>query len=282
VDRPLGYGPGRFVEVSSPATTLRQAKVSPDTTYADAHNLFVEHLATTGLPGVALLIGFLCLAARRARGPMLAFAAGGLIVYLMEPQSLAVTPVIFLALGAASVAPQPTRGSRLVLAPLLGAIGLLVAVLLVGDVALRQADLDFQLDDARLADRALFAWPEASSRLGVVSFFRATTQASSDDPALLGASERAFRRAAQRDPDIATSWNNLADLQLYRHEVPGARVSFTRALAANPWSLRALVGLAAVETIDGNEKAAADHLAAASRIVPASVAKQMVDRRLRP
>ena len=280
VDRPLGYGPGRFVEVAAPATTARQAQTAPDTDYRDAHNFFVEYLATTGWLGALLLVAMLIALARSARGELAAFAWAAALIYLLQPQSLAITPLVFVALGAASPQRATRAPARLVSPVLVTAALAVVAVLIAGDFALRQADLDFHLGDARRAERLLFAWPEASSRRGVVLFFHAT---SSGEPSerQLDASEDAFERAAKRDPAIATHWNNLADVQLFRGQRSEATMSFERALTANPYSLRALVGLATIAAAKGDIDGARAHIERAKEIVPESDVEDMVNERVR-
>ncbi len=109
-DRPLlGYGPGRFLGASSPHRTLEIARYEgPDTLYSDAHNLIVEYSVSTGIVGITLLGAWVFLSARRGRGPLLGFCVVALLIGLLEPQDVGVTPLIALALGGAMArAPNP-------------------------------------------------------------------------------------------------------------------------------------------------------------------------------
>src|SRR5207302_9151293 len=68
VERPvLGSGPGRFRAATSRFRTLRLVRAEgADRLFVDAHDMAVEYAVTTGLPGLALLLGWLALAVRRA------------------------------------------------------------------------------------------------------------------------------------------------------------------------------------------------------------------------
>ena len=278
-DRPLGTGPGRFVEASSPRTTPRQAAASPDTDYIDAHNIVIEYVGTTGLLGGLALLVFLVLSIRQSTGLLLIGALAMLMVYLMQPQSLAVTPVIFLLVGAASRQPNDHAIRWLPTAAIAVPAVVVGAILAVGDFTLRQADLDFEIEDGRAAARLLAPWPQPVSKAGQIAFYRATSGPQRSERGLDEAVRR-LRAAASRDPALATSWNNLADLQLFRRDLPGATASFERALEANPWSLRANVGLASVAALDGDLGTMAQYVDRASRIAPRSRVEAMVADRV--
>src|SRR5205085_7024689 len=101
----LGSGPGRFRAATSRYRTLRLVRAGgADRLFADGHNLAVEYAVTTGLPGLALLGVWLALAVRRAgwRPPLAGFALVVLAMHALEPQNVALTPLAFLALGAAA------------------------------------------------------------------------------------------------------------------------------------------------------------------------------------
>ena len=61
----LGAGPGRFLAATGKYTTLKLTKAEGlDSQFTDAHNFFIEYGVTTGLVGLALLVGFVVLAFR--------------------------------------------------------------------------------------------------------------------------------------------------------------------------------------------------------------------------
>src|SRR6266851_8953555 len=102
--RPLvGAGPGEFRAATSEYRPLSVARTEGfDLLFADAHNLFVEYAVTTGLIGVLLLLGWLLFAVESASGPLIWFALAGLACHMVEPQYAGTTPLVFLALGAAT------------------------------------------------------------------------------------------------------------------------------------------------------------------------------------
>src|SRR5207249_1102745 len=109
----LGAGPGRFGAATLPYRTLATVRQGQaDAYYVDAHNIVVEYAATTGLFGLAALLAWVTLMFRGASGPLLAFAAVLLVLHLTEPMSVGVTPLAFLALGAAgpTIAAAPAWG----------------------------------------------------------------------------------------------------------------------------------------------------------------------------
>jgi O-antigen ligase len=105
VDHPLvGIGPGQVVSAIAPHVSATfAARLGVGTLPADSHDILIEVLATTGVLGFVAFVAWIGGAALRARGPFLACAAGMLVVELIEPLNVGITPVALLALGAASV-----------------------------------------------------------------------------------------------------------------------------------------------------------------------------------
>jgi O-antigen ligase len=107
----LGWGPNGFRDATERRITLRYAKAEgPGAVYPEAHNLAVETLVTTGLPGLVALGGFAWCAFRRARGPLAWYAAGVAVTWLLEPVAIETAPTALLALGLAMAVParRPT------------------------------------------------------------------------------------------------------------------------------------------------------------------------------
>ena len=253
-ERPvLGSGPGRFRAATSRFRTLRLVRAEgADRLFVDAHDMVVEYAVTTGLPGLALLLGWLALAVCRAgwRSPLAGFALIALAMHLVEPQNVALTPVAFLALGAA--APAVGRPSVRALVPVhallaTAALGT-AALLLVGSFHLDQARLDLGLGEARQARRLLPAWPEPRRVTAAASVFASRTERR---PELLVAARRWRRTAAARDPTDPALWIELARAELDAGLVAQAGHDFGRALHFDPWSAQALTGLGRVAQAEG-------------------------------
>lgn len=275
--RPLfGWGPGRTQTGVSPRIGPEVARAAADgSEYTDAHNLFVEYGVTTGLVGLAALIGWMITAGRRARGPLALFALAGALVGLAQPLSVSVTPVLALALGMAGRAPRthsphvpasvegvPTSadvpssdlpsslrassarafGHRrgIALAAAGAGVGVIAAgAFLWGQVALADAALDFDERSLASADRLLPAWPVVDSVGWRIAAFDAIDNGRPSDW------DRALARAedaADADPAVSAAWVDLGDLhaRLGHHEL--AERSYVEALARYPWSLPALHG----------------------------------------
>ena len=267
----LGTGPGRFQAAMVEVRSRELARFGPDKHFIDAHNLAIEHTTTTGVLGGALFLVWVAAAFRRVRaGPLSWFAVGVLALHLVQPQSVATTPVAFIALGAAGV-PLLARNER----PAVVVVGLASAtaaltfagatMLLVGDALLRRAALTRSTEAAVRADSLLPPWPEPANRLATLYQLRARSE-----PGHILAS-RAINWtevAAKRDPTVAQWWNVLAERELDANRTSAARSHFRHAIAIDQWSLRALLGLAKLEHAEGNEDEAQTYLRRARDVAP--------------
>jgi O-antigen ligase len=289
-DHPLlGSGPGTYLAATEKYRTPKLGRLDGgDSVYADAHNLAVEYVVTMGVVGLVALIAFALLAGRRAGGAMLAVALALLVAHAVQPQNVGLTPLLFLVLGAAGprspgheVAVR-TWPLRLVLVPLaLGATG----VLLFADHELRQSDLDFTESQARAAERLLPRWKEPAALLSRNFLYLGIVK---DDQAeqYFEQSEQWRREAVRREPYDASMWFRLGDLQLRRLEVAEAETSFRRALAANPTSASARVGLGHTFLLKKEDATALEWLEDALTFIPnpearADVEKLITDARAR-
>jgi O-antigen ligase len=243
-DRPvLGWGPSRYVAATSPTRTLELGRAYPDKYFVDAHDWPLHWAVTTGLVGVAALGGWLFLAARAARGPLLGFAACVGVVQLIQPQDVTVTALAVLALGAAGArsVPRPVL-SRSIRGVFL-ALGVAVsAVVLVGMWhAYRGAGGDTS-ERIRAAD-ALPHWPGRAQYAATASL--ALEHASLDER--IAASERWAAEAVARDDRDPGTVAGGGYIQLIAGDLDGAQRTFQRCLALDPFSPRALSGLGLVE-----------------------------------
>ena len=254
----LGAGGGRFRTATSQWRTPAVAAADgPDHLFADAHNLVVQYSVTTGVVGALLLLGFLASAVRGARGHRLAAATVLLVTALVEPQSLAITPLAFVLLGSAATSPierRPRAAWSIVPAAIALALG---GVLLTGDAQLRSGGLDFALGNARQSASLLRGWPQPVSLEAKIYLFRYLGSQDSRDLR----SALALRAAAvTRDPHDPALWNDLGELELYAQQPTHARSSFNRALHDNPVSARGELGVGRAELALNNPGVAATHL----------------------
>jgi len=239
-DRPLlGAGPGRFRAATSPYRTEAMVRAEGPALFTDAHNLGVEYLVTTGVLGLAALVGWLVLAVRRARGPLLGVTLTALAAMATQPQSVSTTPLLFLALGAAASVTLP-RPSALasVAAPVATFVGAAAAIaLLAGDISLLAARRDFDLTAARRADVLLRPWSEPASARATIHEFRALD---ADDDATRAAERglvRQWRRVAvERDPTRPSLWLALAEEQRQDGLEEEAEASEREALRLDPFA----------------------------------------------
>ena len=259
LERPLlGHGPGRFLGAVSPYQSKEVAKTeSKDAVFADAHNIFVEHFTTVGVVGLLMLIAFLVAATMHARASpaLLGFALLLLASHLVEPQSVGLTPLMFLALGSAAAAdlPVPRRVTALITGGSAVAGMGVAAVLFIG--LWQQHDSRGRHDiNAMLAvDSRLPPWPENLN--GPATELRERSSAKPDDPDLLSARSLA-RDATRRDDEDPGVWSALGYYELAANDDEAAQVAFHRSLAIYPWSLKAMNGLG-IAHIRARENAAA-------------------------
>jgi O-antigen ligase len=248
-ERPFfGHGPGRFLAAVTPHRSESLARLMPpEQRFTDAHNLAVEYAVGTGLLGLAALAIWLFLAMRGASGPLLWFAAAVLGAHLVQPQMVGTTALAFLALGAAGTAwPRPRPRHPLLAGTILSVTVVLAcgaaAALVAGDYNLEQARLDFTSADARRADDLLPHWPETADVAARIDLLHGLHD---EAAAMRGIGWLA--EAAARDPYDPTRWNRLGEALVTRHDLMGARFAFDRALDTDPYSVRAMLGQAAVD-----------------------------------
>ena len=260
IDHPIaGAGPGRFQAGVAPYRTLELARTSPDGSYIDAHNMAFEYAVTTGGLGVLLLAGWVVATLLRARpGPLLWFSIGVLALHLAQPQHVGTTPLAFLALGAASrrgSSGTPVPGRWYVLAccllvpPALYGAGRLLA----GDARLASATTARSPEAAVRADALLPPWPQPARRVAQLHIDRAKRLERASDER---AADVWLETAARRDPSRAFWWTILAEHHADVGNDRESRTHYLRALEADPFSVRALTGLAKIERQAGNTEAA--------------------------
>ena len=268
-ERPVfGWGPGRFREATSSRVTASFARAElPNRLFYDAHNVAVEQLVTTGVVGLVLFGGFVVTVLRRARGPLVWFAGGVALTWLLNPLSICTAPVVLVALGAAWAQAPPPRSSpqRLAVARAVGAalaiVGMLIGGVLVWtDVLIERGSDPTNLDTLESAARLRPGDPvlqglliDAASQVASVAPLPEYEQAALD----------AADEAVRLEPSRPTWWvrrgyargtfgpGTRADL------ARAAKSDFEQAYELNPWSLETLTGLYQVAVAQKDEAAIA-------------------------
>jgi len=278
----LGSGPDQFQAATSPLVPTSFARSNgggSGVIFLDAHNMVIEYASTIGLIGCGLLIAWLVFALRNRRGPLLGFAVVLLIVELAEPQDLVVTPLAFLALGAAAFAtgvPGPgddatSPRKQAVEAPTwpaarapgwwrpatvgaLVAAGTLGVLLLIGDFSYQagfnqvSTSINTALNSERRANSVLFAWPEPA----IVSANLYASLAAGHVAGTLPLALQWGQGAVNRNPTDGSLWATLAHYQQASGDFSAARHSAQTAVRNQPWNTSALNILGALAAADGH------------------------------
>lgn len=269
---PLGSGPGGYTDAALPHNFPRDGEFArfgrvPGVAESDPLQL----AAVLGLPGLLLGAGLGVSLGRRAW----ASGAGGrgvvaaVVVTSAVNTQLSVPLVAWVAtLAVAAVLPRP-RGRRLRLAPApAAALALLVAV--PAGVALSWPRGGIAPDPGRLLDRASAA----------------AQRPAASDAELADAEVQAWRGATAR-PRSAHGWDVLAAVRLRRAVLRGdaglaaaAARSFSRAGAANPLDVWAVLGEGRARALLGDAAGALSALRAAVAMEPNCVPAWLETSRL--
>ncbi|MGA2527559.1 MAG: O-antigen ligase family protein [Acidimicrobiales bacterium] len=278
----LGAGPGQTrTALDSTATLSFFQHVLVGRVLADSHDVFVEVAVTTGLLGLAcFLVWLFGLVRKSARCGFLGFAAALIAVNLVEPLNIAILPLAFLALGAATalrrdvphvraapapqLEPQPVSSSSGAAATerstapyaaittfAVVAIALLVGVTMVlGDADMargtdyRQGQV-FSLSTTKNASTLLPYWPDSALEVAQVEAYESLTPASVD-LRILAESRNWTAVAASRDSRNPHIWVLLGSADLELKQYQQARVAYLHALSCDRWYTQAFEGLGAV------------------------------------
>jgi len=283
----LGAGPGQLRTAMDASATLSFfQRVLAGRLLTDGHDLFVEVAVTTGLLGLACFLVWLVGAARIAgRSAFLGFAAAMIATELVEPINIAVLPLAFLALGAATAvrsrpeavpgedggrpegrqpvqsSPEPVDRGAAVYARVTAVVAIAAALFLgatmvTGDAYMFRATnfapgQPYNLAAANDASRLLPYWPDSALKLAQIEAFDSLSDAPMATTHLAQA-RRWTAVAVSRDTDNPQLWTMLAvadvDLKAYGH----ARTEYYRALSCDKWFTQALQGLGQLAGIDHN------------------------------
>ena len=282
----LGVGPGQLrTAMDSTATLSFYQHVLAGKILTDGHDIFVEVAVTTGLLGLCCFLVWLFGSARMAaRCGFLGFAAAMVAVELVEPLNVAVLPLAFLALGAATAvrwrpagppgdtarqvtdkdalqsdSPHTNRGVVAPYALITTIVALALALFLgvtmvAGDAYMFHGTNSgpgrpFNLAAAKDANRLLPYWPDPALELAQIKAFDSLTSVSAA-PVDLAAARQWTAVAVSRDSRNPTLWTLLAgaDVEVKEHGL--AHTDYYRALSCDKWYAQALQGLGQLAGMD--------------------------------
>lgn len=282
----IGAGPGLFEAATTPLLTHKLAlELGPSQLFADAHDFVIEVAVTTGLLGLACFALWLLGGLARARNTFVLFALAALCVELVEPLNIAITPLVFLTLGASARAVQlsgataasdlPVRLAppwRLGVTVLTAAAIVLGGTMIAGDAALANAPPRmYDLSHATRADRLLPYWPVSADAVGL--WYQYSAAVTHDRTAAHLDLDRAAANllaACGRTPFDPTGWAALGAVEMQLGNFDKAKSSYEHALADDPWSADGFEGLGAVAGYRHHWGTAAHWFRAALSVLPAS------------
>ncbi|MHB1973578.1 MAG: O-antigen ligase family protein [Acidimicrobiales bacterium] len=269
----LGFGPAGTMAAQTHYSSLALArKLEVGTYFADAHDIFVEVVVTTGILGLVAFLAFGIMSLRHARGPLLGFAVLAIAVELVEPLNVGVTPLIFLALGAAigarSAKPTVLSGrGELAIRGLLSAAALATAgLMLVGDYEVNQGLLHYNFAQARTGSNLLAVWAQPAVLTANVADNRSI--ALSDPSHWLPITRHWREIAVQREPTNTQLWEELAGSDLAINREGRAVTEYRQALALDRFDTDALLYFGQLELQIGHRSRAIDLLRAAVDSAP--------------
>jgi tetratricopeptide (TPR) repeat protein len=244
----LGSGPGRFLAATGKYATLKLTNAEGlDSQFTDAHNFLIEYAVTTGVIGLAVLVAFLAVAFGLSGwgSPLAGFAILALAMQLVEPQHGFVTPVVFLALGAAATGPTALswRSATAVQVLLIAVACEQALVIALGSRTV--AELNGPILSGRIqSSQVAAAYKRLDSAVWETPFWASPVSLQDDLDELRaqgapGATQDAVqhaRQAAEREPERVVYWGQLAFDEEQASDVGAARAAFQRALAVDPWA----------------------------------------------
>jgi len=275
----LGVGPGQFrTAMDSTATLSFFQNVLAGRILTDGHDIFAEVAVTTGFLGLICFLVWLTGAARMvARCSFLGFGAAMIAVGLVEPMNVAILPLVFLGLGAATAvrmrthdkpaadASQPESGQ---LTPngavtlnarraspyaiVTTIVALAIALLLGGTMVVGDAYMfngthhalgqPYDIVSAKDASSLLPYWPDSALVVAQIEAFDSTS-AGPGARAALAQSRNWTAVAVNRDRSNPYLWVLLAGGDIDLREYGRAKADYLRALSCDKWYAGAFEGL---------------------------------------
>jgi tetratricopeptide (TPR) repeat protein len=234
----LGYGLETFTARFPPFVSVELARAYPDFYHESPHNMFLDALASRGIPGMSSLLAICALAfwaaSRTQNAPFAAALAGAIVcqqfMVLTIPTALYFYTLISMIIASATPAPQEetVRAPRafMALALAIGMVFLIFATrLLLADRSMARAERLTELGDvagASSAYRGVIRWelyPSADLR-----YSRAMTRLAAASPVFatsVAAAQQALDsgiRATETAEDRQNAWYNLAAIAALRKD----------------------------------------------------------------
>ncbi len=276
---PTGFGPETFGLEFPRYQSVELSRAYPDFYHESPHNIFLDALVSQGLPGLAILAGFVALAwfaARRAHhqgqraaaylaSALLAGVISGLFVCFTLPTALyfyattAMLAGLAIRPAAKPIASSPALELRM---PAL-ALGLSAAALFlylamrltVSDISIERARRDLDAGHVEVSIAAYAAsqrWHPAGSSddLYFSRALAAASQTASNPAPTRMASQQAFstaRHATQTSEERQNAWYNLAGFYAAHNDAPNVEACLRSSIAASPnwfkshWALAQLL-----------------------------------------
>lgn len=312
----IGTGPGELLAGTAPYIRAGLGHQLDGRLFTDAHNFLVEVTVTTGILGLGFFVAWLFGIARIARGPFLGFAVALMAVELVEPMNVGVTPLAFLAAGAAigSVlcslerGPAPAimsplgaarmqastarasaarlgglrrRGAALarVVVGVSAAASLFLAVTAFAGVVGFARTATVSLAAARSSNTLVPYWPQSAAQIG---FYWRYEYAVDHAPALERADlENArtwYTNAAGRDPADPVAWWEVAQIDRLLGDRAAEGTALARSLADDPYLPASLSSAAALSVSEGKWGTAVSYLHRLQLVRPLTPAERALER----
>lgn len=287
----FGSGPGQFRAATSPYYSVSDFRVDGGVTitFPDAHNIIIEYAVTTGIIGLGLLAAWFVYAVLHRSGPLIGFGLVILALQMAEPLNIVLTPLAFLAIGAAALTSRAnpdspdetgTRASpaarvpawigptSLALAVVAGVVGILIVV---GDVNFETTRADniannnqAALGPGATANSLIGFWPDTASLLGTIHLALGKSgQPGQYTQAILWA-----QQAVDKDPTNSHLLTTLARYQGSVGDNAGATRSALEALKYEMTDPDAESVLGILDTIGHEPEAAKKYLEESLNLVP--------------
>jgi len=263
----FGYGPETFQSAFGKWESQDLARLYPDFHHESPHNIALDALTSTGVPGLLLVFAWgalICLAAERARrvqspiaAPLTAAIIASAVASMFDAASLAPVLLTLLALSVLVALEPPGHLRRPERQPLFGRALCAAGAALLALFAVSLAVSDFKLGRfQKKPDRESYEtarkWrlPGAAEDIYCSRILLNACQGTQTIPARIECwriAEQAAAEAVNTADDPANAWYSLALFTALPNDLRGTEMALKRAIGAAPawfkphWSLAKLL-----------------------------------------